>query len=304
MRNIILSLALIIMPPLPAYALEDGGPVFNQYELPDMFENGAGKKNPRPKPVVTVTAPTPAHKPKFDKAQYARKDMPTVVLDGTPRREDTLFVHKAIPSRAKDNPLQKQDDGRNFVGKPGAKILKSEKVVPVTAEKLEIPDDILANSLIDASVGDVLRQIDPNEKMPPPKAKRVNTNVESPELVRVKASDGYVINKTMNEKLEGTISFAYHPGISQMSGEIEDALSSQILFLGLRANVQKVEILAYASEPNIENMNARRVSLDRAIQIRDFLVAEGLPSQNIHIRALGDLTQADPNDRVDIIFEK
>lgn len=60
-----------------------------------------------------------------------------------------------------------------------------------------------------------------------------------------------------------------------------------------------VNVLAYAPADPADPSAARRVSLDRALAIRTALMAGGLPSARIYLRALGSSGTTTP-DRADV----
>lgn len=59
-------------------------------------------------------------------------------------------------------------------------------------------------------------------------------------------------------------------------------------------------VLAYAPGKTDDPSTARRVSLSRAMAVRSALVADGVPSARIFVRALGEQYGDGPPDRVDI----
>lgn len=59
-------------------------------------------------------------------------------------------------------------------------------------------------------------------------------------------------------------------------------------------------VLAYAPGKPDDPSTARRVSLSRAMSVRNALVASGIPSARIFVRALGEQFGDGPPDRVDI----
>lgn len=60
-------------------------------------------------------------------------------------------------------------------------------------------------------------------------------------------------------------------------------------------------VQAYAPGKPDDPSTARRVSLSRAMVVRSALVADGVPSARIFVRALGDQYGDGPPDRVDIV---
>lgn len=59
-------------------------------------------------------------------------------------------------------------------------------------------------------------------------------------------------------------------------------------------------VLAYAAGKTDDPSVARRLSLSRALAVRSALVAEGVASTRIYVRALGSQTAGGPPDRVDL----
>jgi outer membrane protein OmpA-like peptidoglycan-associated protein len=62
-------------------------------------------------------------------------------------------------------------------------------------------------------------------------------------------------------------------------------------------------VLAYAPGSPDDPSTARRVSLSRAMAVRSALVADGVPSARIYVRALGAQSGDGPPDRVDVNVE-
>ena len=59
-------------------------------------------------------------------------------------------------------------------------------------------------------------------------------------------------------------------------------------------------VLAYATGDPDDPSVARRLSLARAIAVRSVLMADGVPSTRIYLRALGSVPGDGPPDRVDL----
>jgi outer membrane protein OmpA-like peptidoglycan-associated protein len=62
-------------------------------------------------------------------------------------------------------------------------------------------------------------------------------------------------------------------------------------------------VMAYAPGSPDDPSTARRVSLSRAMAVRSALVADGVPSARIYVRALGAQSGDGPPDRVDVNVE-
>src|SRR5262249_23601113 len=59
-------------------------------------------------------------------------------------------------------------------------------------------------------------------------------------------------------------------------------------------------VVAYAAGTPEDPSTARRVSLSRALAVRSALMADGVSSSRIYVRALGATASDEPPDRVDV----
>jgi outer membrane protein OmpA-like peptidoglycan-associated protein len=66
----------------------------------------------------------------------------------------------------------------------------------------------------------------------------------------------------------------------------------------------RVQLMAYASDPEKNTSKARRLALDRAIAIRNLLIEAGVERTRIEVRALGDQGDGGNLDRVDAVAIK
>jgi outer membrane protein OmpA-like peptidoglycan-associated protein len=64
---------------------------------------------------------------------------------------------------------------------------------------------------------------------------------------------------------------------------------------------RRVQLLAYATPPNGNASKARRLSLSRALSVRAYLMAQGIASTRMDVRALGGRAKDGPANRVDIM---
>jgi hypothetical protein len=98
--------------------------------------------------------------------------------------------------------------------------------------------------------------------------------------------------------------------VPYLKGEIAVPSDGQV---ALNAIAQKVagdenarlQLIAYATGSADDALAARRISLQRAVQLRAYLIAKGVPSVRIDVRALGDRSPGDgPADRIDLVVER
>ena len=64
----------------------------------------------------------------------------------------------------------------------------------------------------------------------------------------------------------------------------------------------RVRLMAYANGSDDSPSSVRRLSLNRAIAVREFLMDQGVQSTRIEVRALGDQSEDGEPDRVDAIL--
>jgi len=122
----------------------------------------------------------------------------------------------------------------------------------------------------------------PVESQPPPSA-RSNTQVAS--LPAPKAASHHL-------RFEADV--ATIPG--QTRGELE------LVAAELMRHSDRIEIQAYAGPPSGLTSDARRLSLQRGLAVRKFLVEQGVLQSRIDVRALGGVRDNGPTERVDIIL--
>jgi outer membrane protein OmpA-like peptidoglycan-associated protein len=62
----------------------------------------------------------------------------------------------------------------------------------------------------------------------------------------------------------------------------------------------RVQLIAYGGDKGDKGSDARRLSLKRALAIRQVLIDDGVPSERIDVRAMGGADDGGPTDRVDV----
>jgi outer membrane protein OmpA-like peptidoglycan-associated protein len=62
----------------------------------------------------------------------------------------------------------------------------------------------------------------------------------------------------------------------------------------------RVQLIAYGGDKGDKGSDARRLSLKRALAIRQVLIDDGVPSERIDVRAMGGADDGGPADRVDV----
>ena len=62
----------------------------------------------------------------------------------------------------------------------------------------------------------------------------------------------------------------------------------------------RVQLVAYGGQRGDKSSDTRRISLKRALVIRQLLIDDGVPSERIDVRAMGGVDDSGPTDRVDV----
>jgi outer membrane protein OmpA-like peptidoglycan-associated protein len=65
-----------------------------------------------------------------------------------------------------------------------------------------------------------------------------------------------------------------------------------------------INVMAYAAGKPDDPSTARRLSLSRGLAVRSVLLASGVPSAQIYVRALGATASEGPADRVELIVAR
>jgi len=80
-------------------------------------------------------------------------------------------------------------------------------------------------------------------------------------------------------------------GVKLLASDIANALDT---------GTSRVQLEAYGGAPGDKSSDARRLSLKRALAVRQLLIDNGVPSNRIDVRAMGGVDDKGPNDRVDV----
>ncbi|HTO41417.1 MAG TPA: OmpA family protein [Rhizomicrobium sp.] len=91
-------------------------------------------------------------------------------------------------------------------------------------------------------------------------------------------------------------------GKAEPSAEVATALQAlaQDLTRELQAKPGRLLLQAYAGAKGDKSSDARRLSLKRALSVRQLLIDSGVPSDRIDVRAMGGASDGDRLDRVDV----
>ncbi len=95
--------------------------------------------------------------------------------------------------------------------------------------------------------------------------------------------------------------FLYAPGAAGLAGAEQQRLHS-LASMATKADGVGVEIRAFSGPADGDAVEARRVALSRAMEVRGMLIEAGVPGARILARAIG--LDGEPLDRVDVFLVK
>jgi len=98
-------------------------------------------------------------------------------------------------------------------------------------------------------------------------------------------------------------SIPFSPGAEEPAPEVLDTVKtvSAELNNAMSNGSARVDLQAFGGKPNDKSSDARRISLKRALIVRQLLIDEGVPSERIDVHAMGGASEGSP-DRVDIFL--
>jgi outer membrane protein OmpA-like peptidoglycan-associated protein len=102
-------------------------------------------------------------------------------------------------------------------------------------------------------------------------------------------------------KQDGTgVRLDFAQGAADLSPITADAVKA-LVAAAPKTDDTTFNVMAYAAGVPEDPSTARRLSLSRALAVRSALMAYGVPSTHIYVRALGALPGDGPQDRVDVL---
>jgi outer membrane protein OmpA-like peptidoglycan-associated protein len=136
----------------------------------------------------------------------------------------------------------------------------------------------------------------------PAPATQVASTVPTPGAAQPAPAPGPAANLAAISPQSGLptqVTFA--PNVTDMPDQAKPALDTVIKAMKADEKM-RVQVVAYASGPADQASQARRVSLQRAVNVRAYLIGQGVNNMRIEVRALGNRTDVGgPPDRVDVV---
>lgn len=104
---------------------------------------------------------------------------------------------------------------------------------------------------------------------------------------------------TKAAETENGLRVTFAPGEADLSPSSADAIK-HLVAAASPGGTATFNVVAYAAAKPDDPSAARRLSLSRALAVRNALMADGVVSSRIYVRALGALVPEGPPDRVDV----
>jgi outer membrane protein OmpA-like peptidoglycan-associated protein len=133
--------------------------------------------------------------------------------------------------------------------------------------------------------------------IPPPPSPDAPMAPESPPPISAEA--GTTLD-TLPPKDGAGVRLDFAHGESDLTPNTADAVKA-LVATAPKSDETTFSVMAYAAGEAEDPSTARRLSLTRALSVRSALLASGVPSTHIYVRALGAQAGDGPADRVDVM---
>ena len=278
----------------------------------------AEEKKPEPKKAdtkktdVKKTAPKNGPAKAEVKKEADKKAQPKKVETRTtePKKIEPKQAEQKVVPAQKATVKTETSDKFHLEGKknmPTVKPTKVEKeVLPGSKPPLPDPSNIkpvavpsVNEKMIDKALETHIVEPDVKsiEKSAPPIGKSVKDAAKSEEK---KTQAGNVGGPSADQVATDIIGLGYKGNTTSLAADQKSTLDKTLL-PKLADKGSSVQILAY-SEPTKDSISgARRISLNRGLAIRDYLMQKGVAPDRIMIKALGENSKEKPLDRADLL---
>ncbi|MEM7651214.1 MAG: OmpA family protein [Pseudomonadota bacterium] len=231
---------------------------------------------------------------------------PALAQDNVEINLDTLEGYSPPPMFETPAPVADEKPRRSveilaapvIVPKPARKPAYSGPLIGRNAEK---SIDLDEAQIVLQSAQDILRQIEGKEPLP----KEPALEPVAEEIVAAPPTEpARIKNKSSlnaQESFELVLPFA--PNETALMPEHQTLLAQQILIRLQKYDDIKLEIRAFASAPEHQKSAARRLSLARALAVRDFLKSRNIPQKDMYLRPLGQSSENN-SDYVALILSR
>ena len=107
-------------------------------------------------------------------------------------------------------------------------------------------------------------------------------------------------HKRLKNQLETPLTLAFEEGQTELSSAHKQVLSDILEDAHDKIKLSRIEIRAFSVNIDDTQSGARRISLARALAVREYLLQMGVAPENLDLRALGNQAKGTLKDKVDI----
>lgn len=255
-----------------------------QYKPPPLFETptyspapktAPTNKGEQPRTASSKTAPKPKEKPD-PKPAFKVRDL------SKQQNSRTLNKKKVAPPP-------------NYRG-----VVKGPKTMP-SAPANSVESEVLFEAPEGQNIPLLYQQPKTQPKITPKtRAKPSTKPVTEPKTVAEKIPSLPAFKTPKDGVLQSTL---YFVSVTEELSDTNQKTIKHLIIPELRKNDKKrLLIEAYASSQNNVLNGDRRISLSRALNIRRFLIENGIDSSRLDVRAFGANTDTQPIDRVELLI--
>ena len=287
---------------------------------PEVTKSVAAAEPKKPAAKKSAKAPLPPKKPSIQLASAKAEEIkpvvsaPAVVKAPEPKKEErvTIKAEKVAPPPEKPaEPMVPMAAAEKYVpkSKPTMPVVKQEPVeknkldafaLPLTDDndkEASAPKPTPGERMIDQALTSRIAQLDKSDIEATVVGGKVAAGKkEQPLAMAALPSD----TKSSAARIE-QVSMEFKPKLTALQNDQQSTLNSEVLNYLKKHDDARLQIQSFAGEPGSDS-DARRISLSRALSVREYLMGKGIEPSRMDVRAMGNNTKEAPADRVDLIL--
>lgn len=210
-------------------------------------------------------------------------------------------VSPAEPENPQDAAEDAAEDSAADAAEDSAEGAAEDSAEGVAASMARTARMAKAEGMADSAAGEAEQQQAAVSSTPATEAPVPSPGQEPPPEPQLAARPALTLPTTPLAATQDTplLQLPFEAGSAELGSDAEARLTD--VAEGMKANEkQRLEIAAYAGGDDLSTSSARRLSLLRALAVRAYLMQNGIDGTRMYVRALGDTTEDEPANRVDV----
>ena len=215
----------------------------------------------------------------------------------------TPILSNDLPSGTADEPFGAESSEESVIpdrpigaDSAGGTTASNEPLVPATADRPATDAAEATDAAPPAAAPESTAAAEPAEATDP----AAGTG-ETASVSEESSDDSVTVEQTAAvAPIEGMIRILYASEASTVTDPAKEVLAPLVAKLNEDYSL-RVKVLAYAEGDEDQSTHARGVALARALAMREYLTEQGIATDRMDLRALGNTAQEEPADRVDLI---